>query len=309
MTSNRLSCFLNGVLLDDIPAITDYPLSGILPGTVNTVRIYLRNSWQNSRWNDGRNVVCSLGLKIDGESRAAEAPAARRWALVVGDSITEGIQARDGADHFLYCYAFHLERALDLLGFDTGISACGYSGWLRPGDADSDVPPYLAANGSSGRWNRIDEHVSLLDVYGHISAYGAALTAPSMIIINYLLNDVIAGSNVGDLEAGIPQCIAALRAAAPNALIVLVVPFGIHNSAIYPHGIKYCEAFAAAIRAYRTAYPDDNRVFVKDFGVTVSNTLTHGIYANPGGVHPSSAGHALAGSLLAAYCASLLDIG
>jgi hypothetical protein len=83
-----------------------------------------------------------LGLRIDAASSALTAPPRRPWALVVGVSITEGIQAQDGQDNHLCSYTHHLERALDAIGHECAVSARGFSGWPRPGDGEGDVPPY-----------------------------------------------------------------------------------------------------------------------------------------------------------------------
>jgi len=308
--TNQIAYVLNGIPAEGISASGNISIPGIIPGALNTARLYLQNSGQYSRWNNGVNVIRIFGLRIDSESSAGVAPAIRPWALLVGDSITEGIQAENGADNFLRSYSFYLERALDLLGLDTAISACGFSGWLRPGDGDADVPAYYAFaggtyNDSASRWNKIDEGVSLLDANGQISAYGEPDSAPAMILINYMTNDAISGGNHADVQASVTQALAALRAAAPVALIGIIIPFGLQNTAVFPNGAAYVETLRAGVAAYHTAFPKDNAVILHDFDENLSRTITSKTYANPNGVHPGLLGHALAGALLAAKCAEI----
>jgi lysophospholipase L1-like esterase len=308
--TSHISYFLNGIPVEGIPASGDIAISGIIPGTLNTAKLYLQNSGQYSRWNNGVNVIRIFGLRIDCDSSAGVAPANRPWVLLVGDSITEGIQAQNGADNYLRSYAFYLERAFDQLGLDTAVSACGFSGWLRPGDGDSDVPAYYAVAGdiyneTASRWNKIDEGVSLFDAKGQISAFGEPDSAPTMILINYMTNDAISGCSLADVQASVTHALAALRSAAPVALIGIIIPFGLQNTAVFPNGAAYVETLRAGVAAYRAAFPADASVILYDFGADVSRTITNEIYANPNGVHPGLLGHALAGSLLAAKCAEI----
>jgi hypothetical protein len=104
--SNKISYFLNGVLTDDVAANGSLTLSGIAASATNTLRVYLRDSAQSSRWNNGANVVQVQGVQLDSASSARTASAAKPWALIVGDSITEGIEANAGSDNHLYDYSF-----------------------------------------------------------------------------------------------------------------------------------------------------------------------------------------------------------
>ncbi len=310
-TSSVLSYFLNGVLIEGVPANADIVLSGIVPDAANTVLVYLSRSAQSARWNDGGTSVRVLGLRIDAASSALAAPPRRPWALVVGDSITEGIQAQDGQDNYLCSYTHHLERALDAIGHECGVSACGFSGWLRPGDGEGDVPPYCVVSGGvhdvwASRWHLVDHGVSLLDHAGRISADGDTGTAPALILITYMTNDALCGCNRSDAQASVTQAIASLRAAAPAAMIVIAVPFGLANAAVFPDGPAYARAVRDGVAAYQAAVPGDDGVVLLDLGDSVARVVTTGSFANPGGVHPNARGHALIGAMVAAKCALLL---
>jgi lysophospholipase L1-like esterase len=104
---------------------------------------------------------------------------------------------------------------------------------------------------------------------------------PSLITINYGTNE---GLNLGrwsesDLRASVTQSLAALRSAAPQAVIFVIVPFG-----------RYVEReLRAGIDAYRLNRTDNN-FFVVDLGLPVANALaTNGFW---GGLHPNARGHA-----------------
>ena len=51
---------------------------------------------------------------------------ASRWALIIGDSITEGCGATE-----LAAYSHLLGQVLQTQGYEYCVSACGWSGWIR----------------------------------------------------------------------------------------------------------------------------------------------------------------------------------
>ena len=312
-SSNRLSYFLNGVLTDNVAAtgpVTITPIAGV----VNTLKVYLRNSTQSNRWaNGGTNTVQITGLTIDGGSTAGTAPTARPWALIVGDSITEGIAANAGADDNLYDYSFLVGQALDQLGFDNCVSACGYSGYLVTGDGagtSGDVPAYYYVNNgtyseSSSRWDKIASGVSLLDSAGQLSSYGATGTPPAAIFINYGTNEALQSVSTSDLQIAVQKCIASLRAAAPSAAIIIAIPFGLQYTAKYTSQ-SYTTAIQAGVAAYKTANPLDSKVTLFNAGPTLAATIQNGIYINSDNVHPTQYGHALVAPMVSSAIASAL---
>ena len=143
----------------------------------------------------------------DGSSALAPLPS-RPWVLIIGDSITEGI----GAGGSLGDYAFLVGQGLRGRGVDTGVSACGYSGWLRPGDGDGDVLPYYNVRDGAyvekaSRWNKIDSRTSLLDANGHLSGQGNTAQEPATILINYIVNETLSHSNPADAQASVSGCL------------------------------------------------------------------------------------------------------
>ena len=188
-------------------------------------------------------------------------------------------------------------------GFEYGISACGYSGWLKRGDkAPGDVPAYYyitdSVDGAGGtyrdeesRWNKIDGNGhSLLDAAGRISAYGPTGQEPALILINYSTNDGLGKANPSDLQASITQGLAALRKSAPDARIIVVVPFG-------QYGV---DLLKQAVEARQKATPADGKIFLIDLGPGVARSLTP---KDPkdrpfGDLHPNDRGAANFAALL-----------
>jgi hypothetical protein len=300
-TGVNLAIFVNGVLTNNVAATGNVTINNLVANATNNITVYIENSPQTSRWNNGTNTLQVQGMQIDSASTAGTVTPNPKWGLIVGDSITEGIQANAGAASFTMDYSFYVTQALDKLGYDVGINACGYSGWLRPGDSGGDVPAYyLVSSGTysdaGSRWNKIDQGVSILDSNGQISAYGSTNTTPSFIFINYGTNEMINGSSSTDLITAIQGCLTALRAAAPNAWLLMCVPFGMYyNSSTYPTYIKQ------GFNNYQAANPVDNKVALLDLGAGFSSMLNNSQYMNPGNVHPLQMGHALIAPAVASF--------
>lgn len=288
-----LACNLDGIWTGDLRCAKEVPVTGMNPQVKRHVLTgYLRSSAQMKRWgaegSSGSNIVRIVGLRLGARSQPGTDAAQPKWALIVGDSITEGCGANE-----LECYSHLVGQAFRSLGYEYSLSACGWSGWLHRGDnPPGDVPGYYVmtntVNGAGGqyldaqsRWNKVDSLHSLLDANGRISAYGAAGQEPSVILINYGTNDAIHPTNASDVRASMTQGLAALRKAAPSAHIFFIIPFGQYKAA----------EIAETVAAYRTAHPDERRLSVIDLGPDAARALTpKGGYW--GGLHPNPRAHA-----------------
>jgi len=288
---SAVSYFLDGALTDNVPvpASGGILIVGLAAPGPHTLTVYTRNSRQADRW-AGPNVDTVTGLTLDDGAKPLPAPAPRPWVLIVGDSITEGIQADDGADDSLRDYAFLVGQGLSAAGLDYAVSACGYSGWVRPGDAQGDVPAYFLAPNGAGRWNKINADTSLLDPRGHLSAYGQVGQEPAAVLLNYGVNECLSDSDKPAMQASVIGALAALRRAAPAAQIIVLVPPGLADARVYPNGSAYIAALKAAFAAYHAAHPADRRTALVDLGPVVAHALASPPYG--GGVHPHAAGHA-----------------
>ena len=293
---SAVSYFLDGALTDNVPVPSSggIEISGLNSSGAHTLTIYTRSSRQDSRWS-GANAYTVTGLTLDDCATPLSAPPLRPWVLMIGDSITEGIQADNGGDSSLRDYSFLLGQGLRAAGFDYAVSACGYSGWLRPGDARGDVPGYFPVSGEA-RWNKIDGRTSLLDTRGHLSADGGVGQEPAAVLFNYGVNECLSGTDKAAMQTSVVQALTALRLAAPRAKLLLLVPPGLADTRVYPHGAEYIAALQAALAAYQVAHPHDNLTVLLDLGPEAAHALASPSYG--GGVHPNAAGHAYLAPLL-----------
>jgi lysophospholipase L1-like esterase len=135
---------------------------------------------------------------------------------------------------------------------------------------------------SVSRWNKIDgNRHSLLDASGHLSAYGQEGQEPSLILINYGTNDSLHKSNPSDTLASIIQSLAALRKSAPDAQIVILIPFGQFYAAELKKGVGI----------HQQNHQVDKKVAIIDLGAEVAKSLT-GKARVMGDLHPNDRGHA-----------------
>ena len=288
---SAVSYFLDGALTDNVPvpASGGISIGGLTAPGPHTLTVYTRSSRQTARWG-GANAYTVTGLTLDDGATPMPAPPLRPWVLIVGDSITEGIQADDGGDSSLRDYSFLVGQGLNGAGYDYAVSACGYSGWVRPGDAQGDVPAYFSAPGGEGRWNKIDAHTSLLDARGHLSAHGQPSQEPTAILFNYGVNECLSLTDRAAMRQSVTLALVALRRAAPAAEIIVLVPPGLADTRVYPNGPAYIMDLKAAVASYRAAHPADRKTVLVDLGPSVARALGSPAYG--GSVHPHAAGHA-----------------
>ena len=224
----QIAYCIDGVWKSRVPCISETVVEEVVRAGEHELSVYLHQSQQVERWGSegksGLNVLRVTGIQVDAQCKPVPAAPKSRWAMIIGDSITEGIGASELAG-----YSHLVGQALQTQGYEYCISACGWSGWINKGDnPPGDVPGYYvitnSGNGAGGhyddaasRWNKIDgNRHSLLDSRGHVSAYGKTGQEPSLIMINYGTNDALWKSNPSDTRASIVQGLAALRKSAPK---------------------------------------------------------------------------------------------
>lgn len=304
----RLAYCLDGIWSGDVPCAKEIPLTGARPSGRHRLTVFLKSSAQMNRWGiegaSGRNVLRVTGLRIGAGGKPVADAARPKWALIIGDSITEGVGVYE-----LECYSHLVGEGLTTQGYEYGVSACGYSGWLNRGDKPpGDVPGYYvianSINGEGGqyleaesRWNRIDANHCLLDSKGHISGYGGTGQEPAVILINYGTNDALWKQNASDVQASMTQCLFALRKAAPNTHIFILIPFGQYKAA----------ELYRAVDTFKKAHPDDKGLSIIDLGEDAARALTakKGYW---GGLHPNPRAHAtFAAKIVAQIVATLRE--
>ena len=290
----QIAYCIDGVWKSKIPCASEIVIEDLQRDGPHELCVVLQSSQQKERWGSpgksGLNVLRVTGLQLDAESRPVTNPPAAKWAMIIGDSITEGIGATE-----LSPYSQLVGQALQTQGYEYCINACGWSGWINRGDnPPGDVPGYYvitnSTNGTGGqyddaasRWNKIDgNNHSLLDPQGHLSADGQPDHEPALILINYGTNDALHKSNPSDTEASIIQSLAALRHSAPDAQIILLIPFGQY----------YAKELKQAVAAHQQSHPAEKKLAIIDLGPGVAKALAakNGVL---GGLHPNDRGHAL----------------
>ena len=296
----KITYNVDGIWTDNVVCDADQiRINGMKGSGTHTLTVFFKTSEQSNRWGSadtsGRNVLKVKGILVEADSKPETAKPAARWALIIGDSITEGIAADFGNNDNLSDWSYLVGQGLQERGYEYCVSACGWSGWIRPGDnPPGDVPPYYMVSDSHygvggtyddrhSRWNKVDggtDH-SLLDANNHLSAYGGTDQEPSLILINYGTNDDLNHANVSDIQASITQSLIALRSAAPHASIYLIVPFG--QYALKP--------LHDALAAYQASAPEDNKVGLIDLGKPAATALAANGYWS--GLHPNLRAHAV----------------
>ena len=232
-----ISCLLDGVLGGNGVAVTgNLTLASLGFSTISagshTLRCYVRNSNNTSVWNQGAGAGTTLqvqGLQVDAGSSAGTAPgpAAYGDVLIHGDSVPEGILAAGSTDDFFDSHMYLAMNALEARGYDVGtaiMTGTGFIATLNGVPGDYPVSGGVYGGATSGRWNQVDQGVSLLDANGQISAYGFTGTSPALIVYETLGNDERVSANVSDLQTSVRSEALALRAAAPNAKIIFFTP-------------------------------------------------------------------------------------
>jgi lysophospholipase L1-like esterase len=306
----ELTYNVDGLWTANVPAKSEINIAKLAGAGNHILTVYFTTSEQKFRWGSagtsGKNVLRVTGLKADASAKAETAVGGTKWMLEIGDSITEGSGAGEGRSDNLSAYSYFVGQAMQTQDFEYGVSACGWSGWLRPGDnPPGDVPAYYAISGSkdgaggtyddsASRWNKLDADHSLLDSKGHLSAYGGIGQEPAIITINYGTNDDFMRADKSDVQASITQSLTALRRAAPNAQIFMIIPF---EQFVVPQ-------LQAGVLAYQNANLKDRKVTLIDLGKPAGRSLDDNGYW--GGVHPNIRGHAIFAARLVASIQSTL---
>lgn len=299
-TGVTLAIFVNGILTDSVAATGNVTISNLIASAVNDITVYHNGAPQSSRWNNGTNTIQVQGIDLDSASVAGTITPQSKWGLIIGDSITEGI----GVSEFIQGYSYYVAQSLNNLGYDVGISACGWSGWIHTGDGNpGDVPGYyVVTNGTysepSSRWNKIDQGVSLLDSNSKISSYGSTNTSPDFIWINYGTNEAIYGISTSDMMTSIQSGLTALRTAAPNAWLLMTVPFGLYYNSSYA---TYVSSIKTAFNNYLSANPTDTKAALLDLGNTFSNVINNSGFIGSDHVHPTERGYAVIAPHVSAF--------
>lgn len=248
----------------EIPANIGYmDLAQGLDDTTHSITIWFQEvrSYSQDRWSlSNDNGIEVAGFRIDsGKAVSAPATTHNATALFLGDSITEAaVDADDNRANKSWA-----AQLADLRSWEHGQVGFSYQGWTYM-LAGTNVPDGEAS------WDLFYDGASKL-------SGGLFVDEPDNLLLNWGENDATLGSNDPvAVEASAENVLAAIRAAAPNANIFLVVPFtGAMRSAV-----------TDAFNDYQSASPDAN-CYLIDTGYTSAAD-----YDNSDGKHPSTVGAA-----------------
>ena len=154
----ELTYNIDGIWKDHVACADTIGIENLRGTGAHMLTVYVASSSQTERWGSpgisGLNVVRVTGLTVDAASKPVVARAGSRWALIVGDSITEGSAAIGRSDN-LASWSYFVGQGLRVEGYEYCVNACGWSGWLKRGDRPDDVPAYYnlsaSMNGAGGR--------------------------------------------------------------------------------------------------------------------------------------------------------------
>ena len=306
---STLTYWLNGVYgSTSVPSSGSIPITVPAAGTYTLVYLLDVTTQQANRWDYG-SAITDAGLTVDSSSTPVAARAARPWVQIVGDSLTEGVVVANSTD-----YSYLLGVALDRIGRDYSISACGGNGWLVTGAGG--VPPWYSVSAgvyseSGSRWDKIDGSTSILDSAGHVSGYGGTGQEPVAIVVNFGTNEAFNLTTYppSDITASVAGWLAAARTAAPGAALCILRFFASYTGVVDIGGMSASSAAScwsaiqSGVANYQAANPSDANVHILDIGHDISVAIES---SNGYVTHFDAEGHAYAAAALAPQLQSAL---
>ena len=118
-----LAYSIDGIWKSNIPCAGEIAIEGVVGAGRHELAVYLQQgTWQQERWGSegksGLNVLRVTGLQVDAASTPVASTPGSKWAMIVGDSITEGNGASElaGYSHLVgqaQYYAKELKEAFE----------------------------------------------------------------------------------------------------------------------------------------------------------------------------------------------------
>jgi lysophospholipase L1-like esterase len=244
--------------------------TGLSTGSVNSVVFWLvSNVTSQDRWTTPTSVLSITGITLDTGGSVSLPTLAPMRALFYGDSITEGANDGDGTttNDASRAWPWYVGPALQAEWGQIGYEG---QGWVRGGDEN--VPPiFTPSNDTSSAWNKYWTGASRL-------SSGTLTPAPDYIIINEGTNDQDFSESGSAVIASVSGLLAALRTAAPNAKIFVMVPFGGMEAANILTGYTNYETSAPDAKCYYL-----NESTLTSLGLTDGGSATA---QSTDGIHP-----------------------
>lgn len=226
-------------------------------------------SGPSDRWNTPDNVWRVSAFKVD-DAGSISAPSSTLPTRIIfyGDSITEGYNADsdsmvDGLRTVGVQVAEHVGGEYGAIGFSGQGYAFSYGYGNIPKMVSTSTP-------SADTWNKYDS--------AHARVTGTSWNdgAPDYVFSYHGQND--GGISTPDIDAAVTAWITRVRAAAPAARIVLVVPYS--QTAV--------AGITQAVQDYKAAHPSEHKLFLIDLG-SAGNAIVSAPGGTADGLHPTAA--------------------
>ena len=242
-----------------------------------------------------------LGLQLPPGAAAGAAVQGENSILIYGSSIeagfyagwTQGAQIGSNDGENIYDYSYYLGQSFMQMGWEYSIVAVNSQGYTNPGEGGTPT--------ASVAWSEINGS------YSHLTA-GKYTVQPTIIYISWMGNDAEHSTEtVAQVQAAAVATWQGMRAAAPNALIVITHEVGIATFTANGSGVALPTAVQGAVTQYQEAFAaanggqQDNRLVYFDLGPEFNSRFpSQTSHYTSGGqyVHPNMWGHANIAALL-----------
>lgn len=243
---------------------------------IHAVTVWFRSSQAIDRWVTPVNVIRVTGLELD-PGHDLVAPMLRpARGLIYSDSngIGWAINSAGGSHNAADATKAWTALLGSLLDAEIGNVSFSAQGWDRIGT--NNVPRFYGTTDPQRAWNLYSAGQSRL-------VDGLLDPQPDWILINQGTNDGFNGVPEGTIQSRFQSWMAAVRLAAPDAHIIVMVP---------PHGY----ARAPLTSGFDTV-ADANSTLI-DFGLDFDELIQSPAYSHDGGLHHNTAGHILIAELI-----------
>lgn len=268
-------------------SMTEFVLASALSVTNHTCEVYFESARRNGdRWNNPSVSIRFDSATVADGTLTAPTLATQRW-IAFGDSRTEGVNTY--GDSYSNAHQGAARNWATLVGEanDAEVGAVGWvsQGYSVPAPAISNVDEF--DNTTNQTWDKL------------FLGQARSFTGIDAIIANCGINDPVSETVEGYVEAFLTE----FRAAYPNILIYLVVPFADDEPGS-------SQMFIDAYNDYQAATPDSKTYLFNINGqdATLDEDLdgdgVFGATYTYDGLHPNQAGHDRIAELLDPYFAA-----
>jgi hypothetical protein len=213
------------------------------------------------RWATPAMALVETSFGADtGAASIAYTPHTDKLMLVYGDSLMESARMNDTTDTVTSMNAsLHMPNGLaEAFNAAVAIRAIGGGGWYLPGSGGT-PPLFRVGDDVNSMWNKYSAGQSML-------VGGLYSTQPDYIVVAHGYND---GTQTdANVRASVAGWLAAVRAAAPNAYIIVLLPYSRVKASAIISGFGDYTASTSSALSDMTVYKGttDTKAFMIDLG-------------------------------------------